>query len=71
MVERCSGMLTAAGIEAVKTLLSLQSSTSPPATRLGAARAVLEIGMRVRELTELADRVAELEARIGHSVSPA
>jgi hypothetical protein len=65
MVLRTAGMLTAAAGEAVKTLLVLQKETTPPATRLGAARAVLELGMKVRETAELAERIAALEAQLG------
>jgi hypothetical protein len=65
MVQRTAGMLTAAAGEAVKTLLVLQKETTPPATRLGAARAVLELGMKVRETAELAERIAALEAQLG------
>ncbi len=61
MVERASGMLTAAGLEAVKTLLVLQNAATPAAVRLGAARLVLELGMKLRETTELTDRIAALE----------
>src|SRR5215831_16733410 len=49
MVQRSSGMLTAATGEAVKTLIALQKEPTPPATRLGAARAVIELGIKVRE----------------------
>jgi hypothetical protein len=62
MVQRTGGMLTAAAGEAVKTLLALQKENISPATRLGAARAVLELGMRVRETAELEQRIAALEA---------
>jgi hypothetical protein len=65
MVQRTSGMLTAAGGEGVKTLLALLKEGMPPAVRLGAARAVLELGMKVRETAELAERVAALEAQLG------
>lgn len=61
MVRRTSGLLTAAAAEAVRTLLALQKDGVPPATRLGAARAVIELGIKVRELSELEDRVTELE----------
>ena len=60
-------MLTAAAGEAVKTLVALMGSGTPPATRLGAARAMLEIGIKVREVTELAERVAALESRLGQT----
>jgi hypothetical protein len=64
MVERTIGMLTAAAGEAVKTLLSLQKETVQAAVRLGAAKAILEIGMRLREVSELEDRIAALEEQL-------
>jgi hypothetical protein len=64
MVQRTSGALTAAGTESVRTLLELQKSAVPPATRLGAAKAVLELGMKVRETAELEQRLAVLEERL-------
>lgn len=64
MVERSSGMLTAAAGEAVRTLLALQKETTPAAVRLGAARAILEVGIKVRQLVELETRMAELEAMV-------
>jgi hypothetical protein len=56
--------LTAASTESIKTLLTLQQSGVPPATRLGAARAVLEIGIRLREAADLETRLAALEERL-------
>jgi hypothetical protein len=61
MVQRTAGALTAAGAEAVRTLLALQKETVPPAVRLGAARAVLELGAKMRETAELEARIAALE----------
>ena len=61
MVKRTAGALTAAAMEAVKTLLSLQQATVPHAVRLGAAKAILEIGIKVREISDLEERVAALE----------
>src|SRR5262245_1286132 len=43
MVERTSGMLTAASMEAVRTLMTLMEPQAPYASRLGAAKAVLEL----------------------------
>jgi hypothetical protein len=63
MVQRTAGALTAAGSEAVRTLLELLKPTNPGATRLGAARSVLEIGMKAREFAELEERLAMLEQR--------
>jgi hypothetical protein len=43
------------------------SAVAPP--RLAAARAVLEIGLKMRELCEIEQRLAELEQRVG-AVNP-
>ena len=64
MVHRAADMLTAAGLEAVKTLLTLQGEAIPAGIRLGAARAILELGFRAREVADLTERVAQLEARL-------
>jgi len=48
MVQRTSGLLTAAAAPIVKTLLSLTEPGQPPATRLGACRTVLEQSIRLR-----------------------
>jgi hypothetical protein len=65
MVRRSAGMLTAAAGESVRTLLALQKESITPAVRLGAARAVLELGIKVRELADLEARLAALEAQAG------
>jgi hypothetical protein len=54
------GVLTEAMTYAARELLRLMRSGSE-GVRLGACRTVLEYGIRVREHTELARRVAELE----------
>jgi hypothetical protein len=64
MVSRAAATLTAAGTEAVKTLLVLQQNTAPAAVRLGAARAVLEMGIKLREMADLEERLAALEQQI-------
>jgi hypothetical protein len=53
MVQRTAAVLTAAASEAVKTLLELQAPTSPPAVRLNAARAIIELGTKLRENADL------------------
>jgi hypothetical protein len=65
LTQRTAGMLSGAGGEAVKTLLTLMRDPTPPAVRLGSARAVLELGIKVRESAELEERVADLEERLG------
>ncbi len=64
MVRRSAGLLSAASGEAVRTLLALMKDSAPPATRLGAAKAVLELGMKIRELAELEAEVRELEEKV-------
>ncbi len=63
MVQRAASILTAAAVEAVKTLVDLQSHATPPAVRLGAARAILELGTKLREASELEERLIALEQR--------
>jgi hypothetical protein len=64
MVQRSSGMMCASSVEACKTLLGLLGSANPATVRLGAARAILEIGIRIREEVDLVERVVELERRM-------
>lgn len=61
MVRRAAAALTAAGTEAVRTLLELQKSSPSAAVRLAAARWVLELGLKLREATEIEERLTALE----------
>jgi transposase-like protein len=69
MVSRTAGTLTAAASEAVRTLLELLKNPTSSAVRLGAARAVLEIGMKLREMADLEERLAALEQQMGAAAS--
>lgn len=64
MLQRTAGMLTAAALEAVKTMVALLATNVPSAVRLAAARSVLELGLKVREAQELDERIAALEAQL-------
>ena|SRR5271166_3268945 len=64
MVQRTSGMLTAAGGEGVKTLIALLKDSVSATVRLGAARSVIELGVKLRESVELEERLQALEERI-------
>jgi hypothetical protein len=64
LARRAAGLLTAASLESVRTLVELQGVAAPPAARLGAARAVIGLGLKLREETDLVERVAELERRL-------
>jgi hypothetical protein len=70
MLQRTSGMLTAAGGESVKTLVILQRETAPFAVRLGAARSVLELGTKLRETAEFEARLAALERQAAERRQP-
>jgi hypothetical protein len=65
MVQRAVGMVTAAMGESVKTLIVLQKETVPSSSRLGAARTMLEIGLKLREQNDLEQRLAAMEERLG------
>ena len=65
LVQRTAGALTAAATEAVRTLLELQKPSAPPAVRLGAARSVLELGIKLREAADLEERLTALEQQLG------
>ena len=70
MVGRTAAMLSAAAGEAVKTLLALQKDSIPPSSRLGAARAVLELGVSIRQSAELEKRMAEMESILAEFKKP-
>jgi HEAT repeat protein len=62
MVKRVTAMLTAEALAAVKTLLALLRSSTSESVRLGAAKAILALASKAREITEITERIAELEA---------
>jgi hypothetical protein len=63
LTERACGLLTAAGLEAVQVLSRLMAG-GPPAVRLSAAKAVLDLGVKLREVVDLEAQVADLERRV-------
>jgi len=69
IVQRTADGLTAAGLEFVKTLIALVGTGTPPATRLGAAKAGLELGMKIRENANMEQRLAALEERLAATPS--
>jgi hypothetical protein len=64
MVRRVAGLFTAAAMASIKTFTTLQESACSEAVRLGAARAIIELGCKLRQAVELNERVAALEARL-------
>jgi hypothetical protein len=67
MVKRTAGGLTALGLEALRTLAELLKPPTPAAVRLGAARVALESGIKIREVADLEQRLAVLEAQMAES----
>jgi hypothetical protein len=61
IVQRTAGMVTAASAQAVKTLIELQSASTPASVRLNAARAILDFGIKLRDSAEMEQRIASLE----------
>jgi hypothetical protein len=61
---RTADQLSAASTEAVRTMIQLMQPANPPNTRLGAARAVVELGMKSREHADIGVRLNELEQRL-------
>ena len=65
---RTADMLAAAGATAIKTLVNLVDSATSESVRLGAARAVIELSLKLRENVDLAQRVRTLEASWEHLI---
>lgn len=63
-IERAVHALGALSVAAVGTLGALLRESTPAAVRLGAARSILEYGLRLREQEELEARVRALEERL-------
>ena len=64
MQRRAAAMLTAAAMAAIKTFTTLQESAQSESVRLGAARSIIELGCKLREIVEFTERLAKLEARM-------
>src|SRR5439155_21273955 len=65
VVLRTTGMLTGACLGSVKALVDLQNDASTPhAVRRGAARDILELGVKYRESADMEQRVAALVQRM-------
>jgi AcrR family transcriptional regulator len=63
MMQRMADMLAAAGGEAVKSLLALLKDGGPATVRLGAARSVIELAVKLREAADFEPRIAALEGQ--------
>ena len=63
MIRQAVARVSAASTNAVATLRGLLGAESE-SVRLGAARSILELGVKLREAQDLAERIAALEARL-------
>ena len=68
LVDRAVGLLSAANVAAVKTLHSLLDG-DPVSIRLGAAKAIIELNVKLRENLELSERLEKLEQTVEQSKS--
>src|SRR5258707_1890945 len=64
MLQRSAGTATAATPAALKTLLELLAGSTRDSVRLGAARSVLEVALKLRAITDLEERLAALEQQV-------
>lgn len=63
LVESAVGILARVTTTAAETLAQLLDKNIAPTVRLGAARAVIELGAKLREQQDLEGRIAALEER--------
>lgn len=66
MLTQAVAMLTHASVKAVRTLEELLASPIDFA-RLAAARAILEIGTKLRDQLDLSERLTALEQKLEHA----
>jgi HEAT repeat protein len=65
MMQRSLGRMADGMTEAADVLRKLLAAESE-SVRLGAARSLLELGVRLRDSVELEERVRELERQLAH-----
>ena len=69
MLDAVAGKLGANVEQAVTTLTSLMAEAMPPVVRLGAARAVCDFALRIRESVTWERRLTALEERLHDSTN--
>ena len=67
MVNRAMGIMATGMSHAAVTLRKLLKAENE-SVRLGACRAMLELGSKLRDSVELEERFAELESRVGGKI---
>ncbi len=64
MVGRALGRMADGMVEAADVLRALLDAGTPPAVRLGAARSLLELGVKLRESVEFEERMVAVEQKL-------
>jgi hypothetical protein len=64
MVKRTAATFSAASMEAAKTFVELMGQPHAPAVRLGAARNIVQLGLQLREHTDILEELVELRRMI-------
>ena len=64
LVARATARASGQAVGAVDTLVELTAHGGPPAVRLGAAKAIIEYGIRLRSESELSERLAAIEEHL-------
>jgi hypothetical protein len=65
VVDNAVARVSASALAAVDTLRALMTPDVSPSVRLGAAKAILEYGIRLRAESELSERLAAIEEHLG------
>ncbi|MFT3881782.1 MAG: hypothetical protein QM703_19250 [Gemmatales bacterium] len=65
ILRRTASSFVASNAEAMRTILHLLKENNPASVRLGASRAILDYGLKLREITDIADRLDRVEQRAG------
>jgi hypothetical protein len=64
VLDSAIAKVSASSVSAVQTLTSLLELAQPPSVRLGAAKAVLDFGIRLRSEREIQERLTAIEEHL-------
>ena len=70
ILERAVGMSGAATLASIKTLTALQESAKSEAVRLGAARSLVDIHCKLRQIADQQSRIEAMEAQLRQLLEP-
>jgi hypothetical protein len=70
ILERAVGMSGAATLASIKTLTALQESAKSEAVQLGAARSLVDIHCKLRQIADQQARIEAMEAQLRQLLEP-